>query len=59
MDKLTLFALRNNRFTQLLLVLIIIIGSASFLNAPSKEDPETRLLWHSSLACHLSVSNVY
>lgn len=40
MDKLTLFALKNNRFTQLLLVLIIIIGSASFFNAPSKEDPE-------------------
>ena len=40
MDKLTRFALKNNRFTQLLLVLIIIIGTASFFNAPSKEDPE-------------------
>lgn len=40
MEKLTLFALNNNRFTQLLLVMIILVGSYSFITAPSKEDPE-------------------
>lgn len=40
MHKLTEVALKYNRFTQVFLFLLIVIGYKSFVGAPSKEDPE-------------------
>lgn len=40
MHKLTQLALDYKRFTQVFLLMLLVIGYQTFLNAPSKEDPE-------------------
>ena len=40
MYKITELALKHNRFTQVFLVMLFVLGISTFKNAPSKEDPE-------------------
>ncbi|WP_117234111.1 efflux RND transporter permease subunit [Vibrio maerlii] len=40
MHRLTELALKLNRFTQIFLLMLIVLGFSAFKNAPSKEDPE-------------------
>lgn len=40
MEKLTRLALNFNRFTQVFLIMLVVIGYKTFMIAPSKEDPE-------------------
>ncbi len=40
MHKITEFALKYHRFTQIFLLMVLVIGVNAFLNSPSKEDPE-------------------
>jgi len=40
MHKITELALKHQRFTQVFLVMLLLLGISTFKNAPSKEDPE-------------------
>ncbi|WP_394250450.1 efflux RND transporter permease subunit [Vibrio profundi] len=40
MHKITELALKHERFTQVFLVMLLLLGINTFKNAPSKEDPE-------------------
>lgn len=40
MHKLTQLALNYHRFTQVFLIMLVVIGYKTFMTAPSKEDPE-------------------
>lgn len=40
MYKITELALKHNRFTQVFLVMLFVLGISTFNSAPSKEDPE-------------------
>lgn len=40
MYKITELALKHNRFTQVFLVMLFVLGISTFKSAPSKEDPE-------------------